>query len=85
MEFRLSSWAKDFNGSSTFGELIGSSLMNETFWSKAEFRLTQIPFCINEGCVIEQTPEEMADMSLLRFDRRNKPDLSLQESDGVIF
>ncbi|KIL95584.1 hypothetical protein FAVG1_00321 [Fusarium avenaceum] len=71
--------SKGFNGSSTFGELSGSSLMSETFWSKAEFRLTQIPFCINEGCVIDQTPDEIADMSLLRFDRRNNPDLSLQE------
>ncbi|KAM0218056.1 hypothetical protein ACHAQD_006992 [Fusarium lateritium] len=70
---------KGIKGNATFEELSGSSLMNETFWSQEVFRLTQTPFCINEGHAIEQTVDEIANMSLLRFDRRNNPNLSLQE------
>ncbi|KLO87965.1 uncharacterized protein LW93_5131 [Fusarium fujikuroi] len=80
--------SKGLDHSSSFEELCNSSLMNKTFWSQSEFRLTGILVDINTRMVIEVSSDELADTSLLRLNHVEHPGQPLHEvvskSFGVV-
>ncbi|KAF5580284.1 uncharacterized protein FSUBG_13437 [Fusarium subglutinans] len=80
--------AKGISHKSSFEEICSSSLMNKTFWSQDEFRLTDILHCIDTGAVADGTPDDIASTSLLELNHVETPGRTLQEvvddSFGVI-
>jgi hypothetical protein len=71
--------AKGLSSKSSFEELCNSSLMNKTFWSQDEFRLTDILYCIDTGAVADGSPDDIACTSLLELDHVENPGRTLQE------
>ncbi|RKL48327.1 hypothetical protein BFJ70_g2685 [Fusarium oxysporum] len=80
--------SKGINPGASFEELCNSSLMNKTFWSQDEFRITDVLYCMETLQEVDGSPDEIADASLLELDRSQNPGLLLQEvvdkSFGVI-
>ncbi|KAF5644484.1 hypothetical protein F52700_2483 [Fusarium sp. NRRL 52700] len=71
--------AKGISHTSSFEELCSSSLMNKTFWSQDEFRLTDILHCIETGAVTDGSPDDIAHISLLELNHVETPGRTLQE------
>ncbi|KAF4944726.1 hypothetical protein FGADI_12501 [Fusarium gaditjirri] len=80
--------SKHLSLNSSFVELCNSSLMNKTFWSQDEFRLTDILYCIETGAAADGSPDDIASTSLLELNHVESPGRTLQEvvdkSFGVI-
>ncbi|RKL47055.1 hypothetical protein BFJ72_g2792 [Fusarium proliferatum] len=79
---------KRISHKSSFEQLCTSSLMNKTFWSQDEFRLTDILYCIDTGAVADGSHDDIARTGLLELNHVETPGRTLQEvvdnSFGVI-
>ncbi|KAL5598130.1 hypothetical protein FOBRF1_011923 [Fusarium oxysporum] len=80
--------SKGLDQQGTFEELCNSSLMNKTFWSQPEFRLTGILVDLDTRMAVVVSQNELADGSLLKLNHVEHPGQPLQEvvnqSFGVI-
>ncbi|KAF4342767.1 hypothetical protein FBEOM_3289 [Fusarium beomiforme] len=71
--------SKGLSGRSSFEALCTSSLMNETFWSQDDFRLTDILYYMDSREEAEGSRDETARDSLLELNIAENPSLTLQE------
>ncbi|XEV05154.1 hypothetical protein FSHL1_010441 [Fusarium sambucinum] len=63
-----------FDPRGSFESLCTSSLMNETFWSQKEFRLTDHPVNAETGASINLSPDEIAQLDILELDSSRPAD-----------
>ncbi|KAJ4113294.1 hypothetical protein NW768_011577 [Fusarium equiseti] len=77
-----------FSFGPSFENFCTSSLMNETFWSQDEFRLSRNFHSIETGDIVEGSADDIARASILEFDHAMNPSLTLdkvvEKSFGVI-
>ncbi|KAF5600426.1 hypothetical protein FPANT_2441 [Fusarium pseudoanthophilum] len=72
--------SKGLDNQGSFEELCNSSLMNKTFWSQSEFRLTGYHVDIDTRKPVEVSHDELADTSLVKLNHVDHPGRRLHEA-----